>query len=157
MIAPVRLHGGPVRPRCRRRMDERGSAQVELVVLAVVSFLFVAMIVFAGRLNVGSAHAEAAARSAARTISVARNPESAVGDARSAAEQTVEVGSAMCRSMGFDYGITPDEVTVTIDCEVDLSEATLLEVPGSMNVSATASEVIDQYREADDGTGAVAP
>lgn len=142
--------------RCRHR-DERGSAQVELVVLAVVSFLFVAMIVFAGRLNVGSAHAEAAARSAARTISVARNPEAAVADARAAAEQTVEVGSAMCRSMGFDYGITPDEVTVTIDCQVDLSEATLLEVPGSMNVSATASEVIDQYRETDDGAAAVAP
>jgi hypothetical protein len=60
----------------------------------------------------------------------------------------------MCRSMGFDYGITPDEVTVTIDCQVDLSEATLLEVPGSMNVSASASEVIDQYREGEDGAPA---
>jgi Flp pilus assembly protein TadG len=145
------------RPLTCRRRDDRGSAQVELVILAVVSFLFVAMIVFAGRLNVGSAHAEAAARSAARTISVARNPELAVPDARADAERTVEVGSAMCQSMGFEYGISADEVTVTIDCEVDLSEATLLEVPGSMSVTATASEVIDQYREADDGGAAVAP
>jgi Flp pilus assembly protein TadG len=127
--------------------DDRGSAQVELVILAFVSFVFIAMIVFAGRLNVGSASAEAAARSAARSISVARDPAAAVDDARTDAEGTVKVGSAMCTSMGFEPEISPAEVVVTITCQVDLSEATLLQVPGSMEVTATAREVIDQYRE----------
>ena len=131
----------------RRARDDRGSAAVELVVLAVVSFLFVAMIVFAGRLNVGSAHAEAAARSAARTISVARDPYAAVAAAEADARATVEEGSAMCRNMLFNAAIGAEEVSVTIDCVVDLSEATLLEVPGTMNVSAEASEVLDLYRE----------
>jgi Flp pilus assembly protein TadG len=136
--------------------DDRGSAHVELVILAMVSFLFVAMIIFAGRLNVGSASAEAAARSAARAISVARDPQAAVADARADAASTVRLGSAMCASMRFEPEISAAEVRVTITCRVDLSEATLLRVPGSMDVTATAREVIDQYRETGPGgTGAV--
>jgi Flp pilus assembly protein TadG len=137
-------------PRWRRhlRRDDRGSAPVELAVLAVVSFLFIVFIVFAGRLNVGSAHTEAAARSAARAISEARDPQAAVGAAEADARTTVNEGSAMCTSMSFQPAIAPDRVEVTIACEVDLSEATLLQVPGSMTVSATADEVIDRYREA---------
>lgn len=129
------------------RRDDRGSAAAELAVLAVVSFLFIAFIVFAGRLNVGSAHTEAAARSAARAISVARDPQAAVPAAEADASITVNEGSAMCTDMAFEPQISPDAVEVTITCEVDLSEAALLEVPGSMTVSATANEVIDRYRE----------
>jgi hypothetical protein len=135
------------------RLDrgEQGSASAELAVLAVVSFLFVAFIVFAGRLNVGSAHTEAAARSAARAISVARDPHAAVAAAEADARNTVREGSAMCTDMSFDpdfrEGGPVDEIEVTITCQVDLSEATLLRVPGSMTVSASAREVIDRYRE----------
>jgi hypothetical protein len=136
-----------VSPAARRTRTDEGSAPVELVVLAGVSFLFIAMIVFVGRLNVGSAHAEAAARSAAREISVARNPQAAVDGARTTASRTVEEGTAMCRDMGFDARFVGDGVVVRIDCRVDVSEATLLRVPGTMTVSAEAREVIDQFRE----------
>jgi Flp pilus assembly protein TadG len=131
-----------------RDRDDRGSAPVELAVLAIVSFLFIVFIVFAGRLNVGSAHTEAAARSAARTISEARDPRAAVAGAEADARTTVREGSPMCTSMSFQPQITDDVVHVTIACQVDLSEATLLRVPGSMTVSASADEVIDRYREA---------
>jgi Flp pilus assembly protein TadG len=130
------------------RRDDRGSAPVELVVLAGVSFLFIAAIVFVGRLNVGSAHAEAAARSAAREISVARDPDAAIGPAEATARQTVKEGTAMCRDMSFAADVTDESVEVTIDCRVDVSEATLLRVPGTMGVSASATEAIDQFREA---------
>lgn len=128
--------------------DDRGSAPVELAVLAIVSFAFIVFIVFAGRLNVGSAHTEAAARSAARTISAARDPRAAMATAEADARTTVREGSAMCTSMGFNPEISADRVEVTISCQVDLSEATLLAVPGTMTVTATADEVIDRYREA---------
>jgi hypothetical protein len=36
---------------------------------------------------------------------------------------------------------------VVITCNVDLSEATLAELPGSMSVTADATESIDRYRE----------
>jgi Flp pilus assembly protein TadG len=127
--------------------DDRGSAPVELAVLAVVSFLFIVFIVFAGRLNVGSSHTEAAARSAARAISSAREPRSAIAGAEADARTTVREGSPMCTSMSFQPQITDDQVEVTVACQVDLSEATLLQVPGTMTVTATADEVIDRYRE----------
>jgi Flp pilus assembly protein TadG len=129
------------------RADDRGSAAAELVVLTVVSFVFVSVVIFAGKMNVSSAHVEAAARSAARTISLARNPDSAVDEAQDQASNIVNEGSEFCTAMGFDYAIGDEQVTVDITCTVDLSEATLAELPGSLTVTADATESIDRYRE----------
>ena len=38
-------------------------------------------------------------------------------------------------------------ITVTVACIVDLDAAAMLPCPGSMTVSATATEVIDTHRE----------
>jgi Flp pilus assembly protein TadG len=127
--------------------DDRGSAGTELVVMSVVFVAFVLAILFAGRVNVGYSHVEAAARAAARTITIDRDPAAAVDDARAAAADVVKVGSAMCQSMSFDAAISETEVTVDVTCVVDLSEAGLIGVPGSTRVEASATEVIDQYRE----------
>ena len=131
-----------------RQRDDRGSAASELIVLAVVAFAFVAVIVFAGRMNVGAAHTEAAARAAARTISLARDPASAEGRARDQASRIVDEGSAMCRDMRFAAQIGPDQVTVEVVCTVDLEQAALAKVPGTKEVRADATESIDPYREA---------
>lgn len=131
----------------RRQRDDRGSAHAELILLAVVFFVFVAVIIFVGQVNVGSAHAEAAARAAARTISLSRDPEAAVAEAEAQASSIALEGTPVCSSMDFDADISATEVTVDVSCEVDLSAATLAEVPGSMVRSASATEVIDQYRE----------
>jgi Flp pilus assembly protein TadG len=131
------------------RDDDRGSAASELIVLTVVSFAFVLVIVLAGRVNVGSAHTEAAARAAARTISLARDPASAVGRAEDEAALIAEEGSAVCETMTFDPDITAAQVTVTVTCQVDLSEvANLLKVGAEHEVTGTATESIDPYREA---------
>lgn len=134
------------RPR-RRERDDRGGATAELVVMSVVFVAFMLAVLFAGRVNVGSSHVEAAARAAARTISIDRNPRAAVGDARDQARDIAKAGSAMCRSMSFTPSISETEVTVEVSCVVDLSEAGLLGVPGSTRVDASSTEAIDQYRE----------
>jgi hypothetical protein len=135
----------------RRDDADDGTAIAELVILIVVFFGFIAAIVFAGRMTVGSAHVEAAARSAARSISIARDPDGAMAEAKAEAAKTAGLGSPMCRSMNFYPLIDPsrDPVTVTVDitCVVDLSELSLIQVPGTMTVSASAVEVIDRYRE----------
>ena len=136
----------------RRRRDDGGSAIAELVILIVVFFGFVAAVVFAGRITTGRARIEAAARSAARTISIARDPDAAVSSARSQAEEMAAEGSAMCRDMKFRAAIDrvsePDVVTVDITCIADLSELTLIEVvPGDGEFTASADEVLDVYRE----------
>jgi hypothetical protein len=133
---------GPVR-------DDRGSAGAELVVMSVVFVAFALAVLFAGRVNVGYSHTEAAARAAARTISIDRNPRSAVAAARVQAADIVELGSAMCRSMSLSPAISETEVTVDVSCVVDLSEAGLIMVPGTHRVEASATEAIDQYREAE--------
>ena len=61
-----------------RPRDDRGTAPGELVVLASASFLFVAAIVFTGRVNIGAVHVEGAARATARTLSLARDPADVV-------------------------------------------------------------------------------
>jgi Flp pilus assembly protein TadG len=140
---------GPRPARRHARRDDRGSAAAELIVLITVSFTFVAVIVFVGRMNVGSAHTEAAARAAARTISLARDPASAEGAAREQARRIVEEGSPVCTDMQFDAQIGAAEVTVTVACTVDLSQMTKLAlVPGTREVRADATESIDPYREA---------
>jgi hypothetical protein len=132
------------------RRDDRGSAATELIVLTTVSFAFVAVIVLAGRVNVGSAHTEAAARAAARTISLARDPESARGRARDQAARIAEEGSPVCTHMVFDANITAAEVTVEVTCTVDIAQvAGLLKLSsGHHEVSGDATEAIDPYREA---------
>jgi hypothetical protein len=49
--------------------------------------------------------------------------------------------------MDFDPVVVDGEVTVTVTCQVSLSELALLPVPGSTEVHATATEVIDRHRE----------
>jgi Flp pilus assembly protein TadG len=134
------------------RVVDEGTAIVELTALMIVFFGFVAAIVLAGRVTVGSAHVEAAARTSARTVSLARDPAAAGPEAAAQASAIVNEGSAICQSMDFpdpviDTSADPATVTVEVTCVVDLSEISVIPVPGTMTVSASAVEVIDRYRE----------
>jgi hypothetical protein len=138
-----------VRDRWRAR-DERGTGALDISVMGVCFFVpVVLLLAFAGRMNAGHAAVESAARHAARTVSLARDPAAAVATAEDEAALAVREGSASCRAMRFAHRIEPDRVTVTVACVVDLSEIALLPVPGRASVSATAAEVIDAHREAE--------
>jgi Flp pilus assembly protein TadG len=127
--------------------QEQGSATVELVILAPVFFLLLALVVVAGRTQTARANVEGVAHAAARQITLARVPSSAEAAARVAAATSLHEGSPSCRTMGWSATLTPDDVTVTISCRVSLAGAELLPIPGSMTVSSTSSEVIDQLRD----------
>jgi hypothetical protein len=128
--------------------DERGTGALDISVMGVCFFVpVILLVVFAGRMNAGHAAVESAARHAARTISIARDPAAGVATAQDDAAVTVREGSPMCRDMDLDHVIEPAQVTVTVTCDVDLSELVLLPVPGDESVSATAVEVIDAHRE----------
>jgi Flp pilus assembly protein TadG len=138
--------------RVPRRHDDRGSAVVELVVMAPVLFAFVVAVVFAGRLTAGRARIEAAARSAARTVSIARDPEAATAVAERQATEMAGFGSPMCRTIEveqtFDRAADPVVVTVSITCVADLTDLAFLDVGRIDNTfTATAAEVLDRYRE----------
>jgi hypothetical protein len=140
----------------RRRRDDRGSATLELVALMPVHMMFIVGVVFIGKVNNGAANVEAAARSAARTMSfgVDRDVVAARDEAEAQAESMVSVGTFCANDDIFDYDYDPGDppldpatVTVFIDCEIDLSQATGLGFPGSYDVDAEATEVVDPYRE----------
>jgi hypothetical protein len=130
-----------------RRSDDRGSIAVETAILAPALIAVMALIVVVGRVGNSKLDVAAAAQSAARTISIARSPTAAVEDAERAAQATLRLGSPTCREWTFEAHPTSTEVTVEISCVVDLSAASMLPLPGSRTLSASATEVIDRHRE----------
>ncbi len=130
-----------------RRCGDRGSASVELAILAPLVGLLLGAVVLVGRVQLARADVEGAARSAARDLSIARDPYVAVDEIRAGLMTTLDVGSPTCRALSFVPDIGSAQVSVTLTCTVDLREAAVLPVPGSMSISASASEIIDTYRE----------
>jgi len=132
----------------RRCRDDRGEGALDISVMAALFFVPVLLLlIYAGRMNSANAAVESAARHSARTISIARDADPAIGVAEDDAALTVRLGSSMCRSMDFDPVVADGEVTVTVTCQVSLSELALLPVPGTATVQATATEVLDRHRE----------
>ena len=129
------------------RVGEGGSIAVELVILAPLITVLLAVVVLVGRVEATRADLAGAAHAAARDLSLARDPAAAMGDARALIDATLHVGSSDCLRATLRSSITATEVRVTVSCEVGLSDVAVLPVPGSMTVSATATEVIDQHRE----------
>lgn len=131
----------------RRAIGERGSVSVELAILAPLVGVLLACVVLVGRVQIARADLEVAARSAARDLSIARDPTAALATVRENLDTTLEVGSPSCRTLAFTPVISATEVSVTLTCTVDLQAAAVLPVPGTMNLSATATEIVDEYRE----------
>jgi Flp pilus assembly protein TadG len=129
------------------RRSDQGSVSVELVVLTPAFALMIALVMLVGRTQASRADVDAAAHAAARSITLSRDPVTAAEIAHEATAERLEVGSPSCRSLGWDVDITPADVTVVVTCDVDLSEAALLPVPGVVSVTATSSEPVDRFRE----------
>ena len=132
-------------------VGEGGSIAVELVILAPLVTLLLAVVVLVGRVESTRADIAGAAHAAARDLSLARDPAAAVSEARALVDSTLRVGSYACRRATMRSSITAAQVRVTVRCQVGLSDVAVLPVPGSMSVSATATEVIDQHRERSPG------
>lgn len=127
--------------------SDRGSTTVEMLVLVPAVALLFGLVVTAGRLQSTQADLDAAARSSARTISLQRDPVAAESVARDEAGRVLGVGGPSCRSLDFTPVVTPELVTVTLACTVDLSGASLLPLPGSLRLESSSTEPIDHYKE----------
>lgn len=130
-----------------RLTGERGSVSVELAILAPLVGILLACVVLVGRVQIARADLEGAARSAARDLSIARDPAAALDEIRAGIDETLRVGSPSCRTVVFTPAIEARQVSVTLTCTADLQAAAILPVPGTMDLSATATEIVDVYRE----------
>lgn len=134
---------------------ERGSAVIEAVIGAPAFMLFVALIVFAGRVAIANQAVGAAANDAARTASISRTQAQALEVARTAAATALTNQDLNCRSVtvsvdttGFAAPVgTPASVQATVSCVVNLSDLSAPGIPGTRTVTATMSSPVDTYRE----------
>jgi len=138
-----------------RPSSDRGSATVELVILAPTLLLFLLLAIYAGRVAMARQSVHAAAADAARSASIARTQAAAAANARAVADATLAAEGLRCVDTQVDLDTaafmapigTPGTVAATVTCTVDLTDLTLPGVPGSRRLTATVTSPLDTYRE----------
>lgn len=136
--------------RQRHHDRERGAAAVEVVLVTPALLCLLLLVVGGGRLVDARAQVDAAARDAARAATFTRSAGAARTESLAAAKSRLAGGGVTCRSLdvvtdtaAFQPG---GAVTTTVTCTVDLGDLTLLRLPGTKAISATAAEPIDVFR-----------
>jgi Flp pilus assembly protein TadG len=135
----------------RRRVDDRGLATIELVLMTPVLFLILGFLVVAGRLSTVRGDVAAVSRDAARAASRADTYEQAALDAHTTAEASLGGRQVTCRNLTITLGDPATfhpggSVTATITCDVSLADIAIPGLPGQRQVSGRSVEVIDAYR-----------
>ena len=131
--------------------SERGSSVIGLAVLTPVMATVLFLVVAAGRVGVTESKLTIAAGSSARAASQYQSVAAAQAAATTTAEASLGQLNVGCqggpqvriRQMDLQPG---GKVHVQVSCVVRLSDLTLLDIPGSLTVSADSSSMVDRYR-----------
>ena len=132
----------------RRVALDRGSASVELVILAPALVILMLFVVFVGRAGGAVEQTRHAADAGARAASLVARPfmDSA---ARQAVAADLGANGSNCASSTVSVGLIDgqyvDSVTVTVSCTSNNDGLGLL-AASARTVTASSTEVIDRYR-----------
>jgi Flp pilus assembly protein TadG len=144
----------PARPPDADR--DAGNAALELVVLAPVLLLLLALVIAAGRTSIAQNSMAAAARDAARQASISVTSSGAEAAARSSAYAALSKDGLDCtpaatvdvNTQQFSIPVgQPATVTATVTCNVRLSDLLLPGLPGTKKLTATFTSPLDPFRE----------
>ncbi|MXZ30921.1 MAG: hypothetical protein F4236_08315 [Acidimicrobiia bacterium] len=133
-----------------RAGDLRGVLSLEfaLVVVGVLGALM--MLGAAWRLGQTRGEMRDVAAEAARAASLLQNPRSAAAAAEKTAQETLGRSGIRCSNFSVAADVSAlrpgGSVAVEIRCISRLEDLTLLRMPGSVSLQATAVEVVDQRR-----------
>lgn len=143
-------------PEARRRRDDRGSAAIEAVLVAVALGLFVAMIILGGRVEMAKQAVQSAAYDAARSASISRTSGEAHSKGQSSGLASLSQQGIHCTrsTVGIDSSAfgTPlgtngsaALVSATVTCIIDVSG---LGLPGitTHTITKTMTSPLDAYR-----------
>lgn len=134
----------------RPTRDERGSAAVEMAIIAPALIILLLVVVFAGRVAQANAEVRRAAGEGARAASLAQQPAAADAAARNAVEANLSARGVSCVELHVEVDtsrIAPGgEVSVSVRCVTTMSDLALIGVPGQRTFEARSTEVIDRYR-----------
>lgn len=135
------------------RRDDRGSAAVEMAIVAPAVFLLLMLVIFAGRVTDARQQVISAADAAARAASIQSSQSDAEMAADAAAKANLKDGGLTCTPSDVDVlsrEVVPGgAVRVRVSCDVDLSSVAMPGIENTQTFTAEATEVIDRYR----GTG----
>lgn len=136
--------------RINSRGGDRGSAAVELALIAPLLVMVLLVVVALGRLAATRLRVNDAAHQGARAASLARDPASAAARARQAATAALGAGGASCRSVSVavDTGeFRPGgSVAVTVSCLAALDDMGPLGMPAAKTLTAEFAAPIDTWR-----------
>lgn len=135
--------------------DDRGSAGLQLVILAPALLAFLVLLSAAGRLGLAGNAVEAAAASAAREASLGRTSAEAQASAEEMARISMAQAGLNCVTLSVSInaaGInapigTTGQVSANISCTVSLNDAAMIGLPGTRTLTGTATSPVDAYRE----------
>ncbi len=133
-----------------RSRDERGSLTVELVVITPVLFAIALTVIVFGRVSEAHQQVIEASRAAAEAAAV----EPTAASAQSGAADIAAVGgfssshtcvhAVVSTNVGHFY--PGGYVSVTVTCQVSLSDLGLPGMPGTTTISSSSIAPIDPYR-----------
>lgn len=131
--------------------SERGSSVIGLVVLTPVMALLFVFVVAAGRLGVIESKLTTTAHSAARAAAQYRSAASARAAATTITETSLGQLEKSCQGGPQVHVLEMDlrpggRVQVQVSCVVQLSDLTMLGIPGSRMVSANSASLVDRHR-----------
>jgi Flp pilus assembly protein TadG len=132
---------------------EEGSVDaVSLAVLTPALLLIMSLIIVAGRFEQASGAVDAAARSAARAVSLDPRSDTARETAITEARRTLDDEGLSCSELSVSPDLSALEanssphVTVRVRCVLALGDVSIPGLPGSTVRTATFTSPVDPYR-----------
>lgn len=135
--------------------DDTGTAGLEVAILAPVLVMILVLIAAAGRLALAGNAVESAASAAAREASLSRTAAQAQTAADAMARTSLAQSGVSCLRLtvnidasGLNAPIgTTGRVSASISCQVSLSNAAMIGMPGTRTLTGSAVSPVDAYRE----------
>lgn len=137
----------PANSRCQ---GDLGSVSTEMVIVTPIALALLCLVALVGRTSSARDTVNGAARDAARSASFERNADAATAAATQSATDSLDASGFHCASQNVTADISSygpgGQVSVTVTCEVKLSDLGLLGLSGTRQVQSTSVEVIDRYK-----------
>ena len=133
-----------------RVSGEAGSVTAEVVLVTPIAIALLCLVALVGRTATAREQVDEAARDAARSASLERDPFSAEDAAMEAAHRSLDGGGFSCATSTVAVDLAAfypgGQVRVTVSCDIALSDLGLLGIPATTRSESIAVSVIDQYR-----------
>lgn len=136
-----------------RLTGDRGGAALTTAIFVPVALMLIGLTIACGRVALAEGAADAAARDAARTASLASAPGSGEAAARQAAQISLANSGIRCAGISVQVDTSglaaplgqAASVTATVSCTAPLSELALPGVAGSKTLTSTKVSVVDTW------------